>query len=82
MLVPGGPPTELGSALIVLRATVTRAAAYKDGHLAIVFGHGVWIRVPVSQTFEAWNVVGPGGLRVVSLPGGDLAVWKPEDVNS
>ncbi len=37
------------------------------------------VKVPVGQDYEPWELVGPGGVRVVSLPGGDLAVWRAED---
>ena len=30
-------------------------------------------------SFEAWQVMGPGGWRFVSLPGGELAVWTGID---
>ncbi len=79
MFVPEGPPAELGPALAVVRESIGRAVAYKDGRLEIEFVGGAALRVPVSQKFEAWNLVGPAGLRLVSLPGGELAVWKPED---
>ncbi|WP_372500285.1 DUF6188 family protein [Sphaerisporangium perillae] len=26
--------------------------------------------------YEAWSAHGPGALLLVSLPGGDLAVWR------
>jgi hypothetical protein len=78
MLVPEGPPVALGPALAVLRSSVERAVAYKDGRLEIQFTGGAEIRVPVGKGFEAWNLTGPGGLRFVSLPGGELAVWSPD----
>jgi Family of unknown function (DUF6188) len=37
-------------------------------------------RVPAAEDFEAWELVGPDGLRTVSLPGGDLAVWQPDEI--
>lgn len=82
MCVPEGPPPALGPALGVLRQSVNRAVAYKDGRLELEFGDGARLRVPVDQEFEAWNLVGPAGLRLVSLPGGDLAVWEPDSSDS
>jgi hypothetical protein len=79
VFVPEGPSAELGPVLTVVHWLVERAVAHKDGRLEIDFAEGGALRVPVSNKFEAWNVVGPAGLRVVSLPGGELAVWKPED---
>lgn len=78
MLVPEGPSEALGPALALLHESVARAVAYKDGRLEMDFVEGAKLRVPVGEKFEAWNLVGPDGLRLVSLPGGELAVWKPE----
>ncbi|WP_110182225.1 DUF6188 family protein [Nocardioides solisilvae] len=46
-----------------------------DGGLTLaVTGHVLY--VPPDASFEAWQVSGPGGALVVSMPGGDLAVWS------
>ena len=76
--VPVGPPDALGPVLSVLRNPISRAVAYKDGRLEMDFADGSLLRVPVSEAFEAWSLVGPEGLRLVSLPGGELAVWRPQ----
>jgi Family of unknown function (DUF6188) len=41
------------------------------------FVGGNELRVPSSDDYEAWTLVGPDGLRLVSMPGGELAIWKP-----
>jgi hypothetical protein len=82
MFVPDGPPAALAPALGVLHQLVTKAVAYKEGRLELDFGDGTRLRVPAGQKFEAWNLVGPAGLRLVSLPGGELAVWKPDSDDS
>ena len=58
---------------------VVNADAFKDGHLEVVFSRGTTLRVPTDESFEAWEFVGPDGLRTVSLPGGDLGVWRSGD---
>lgn len=74
---PEGDPAAMGPALAVLRQSVRRARAFKDGRLEIEFSNGGELRVPFGEEFEAWDLVGPGGLRLVSLPGGgDLAIWS------
>jgi hypothetical protein len=78
VLVPDGPGEALGPALAVLRSSVARAIAFKNGDLEIEFDEGIGFFVPASAKFEAWNLVGPAGMRIVSLPGGELAVWGPE----
>lgn len=78
VLAPEGPSEALGPALAVLRSSVTRAIAFKNGDLEIEFDGCIALFVPASANFEAWNLVGPVGVRIVSLPGGELAVWRPE----
>lgn len=78
LIAPDGPPEKIGPVLEVLHKCVERVDAFKDGSLEIDFVEGARLRVPVSSDFEAWSVVGPFGLRLVSLPGGELAVWTRE----
>ncbi|GAB3407660.1 DUF6188 family protein [Flindersiella endophytica] len=75
-LVPGDPPT-LAPALTFWQRTAASALAYDDGRLELRFGDGGTIDVPSDERYEAWNLTGPGGLRVVSMPGGELAIWTP-----
>lgn len=72
-----GDPTALAPALAVLHAEVDAALAFKDGRLELKFRDGDWLRVSASEEFEAWTLVGPDGLRLVSVPGAELAVWSP-----
>jgi hypothetical protein len=75
---PERDPVQVAPALRVLRQDVERAVAFKDGRLELTFGDGAVLRAPASEDYESWNIVGPAGLRLVSLPGGELAVWSPE----
>lgn len=70
-------PTALAPALALLRAAVHEALAFEDGRLELRFDNGR-VRVPASEEFEAWTLVGPDGLRLVSMPEGALAVWSPD----
>ena len=74
---PEGDPGQMASAMHLLRKRVHGAIAFKDGTLELSFDDGLVLHVPCGERVEAWSVVGPAGLRIVSLPGGDLAVWKP-----
>lgn len=74
-LVPGDPQT-LAPALTVWQRTAAYAFAHEDGRLELRFADGGVIGVPSGDRYEAWNLTGPGGLLVVSLPGGDLAIWS------
>lgn len=78
---PEGDPTQMAPALRILRAEIAQACAYKDGCLSVAFVDGTNLRVPPCESAESWNVVGPAGLRIVSLPGGDLALWPPDHQN-
>lgn len=60
------------------RETVNSALAYKDGNLVIDFGESGRLIVAPDKEFEAWEVAGARRLRIVSMPGGDLAVWQVE----
>jgi len=50
--------------------------------LNLVFSNGASIRVEPDEAYQAWTVAGPDGLLVVSMPGGELAVWSPEEEHS
>lgn len=75
---PEGDPVQMAPALRVLRQDVERAVAFKDGRLELAFGDGAVLRAPLGKGYESWNIAGPAGLRLVSMPGGELAVWSPE----
>lgn len=78
-LDPENDVTGLGPVLSCVRTAITRATAFDDGRLEILFADGSVIRVPVSPDYEAWDFSGPAGLLVVSLPGGELAIWGAKD---
>jgi hypothetical protein len=48
------------------------------GTLRVVFEGGARLIVEPDPAYEAWSVSGPDGALVVSTPGGELAIWKPE----
>jgi hypothetical protein len=75
---PNGDPSGLVPALGLWRAELVEALAFKDGRLELRFAEGERLHVPAGEKFEPWTLVGPAELRLVSMPGGDLAVWKPE----
>lgn len=74
-LDPSGAPTAMAPALRLSRQTVEQAIAHDDGRLELTFTDGAAIRVPGGTGYEAWTVAGTGGLRFISLPGGELAIW-------
>jgi hypothetical protein len=62
--------------LSISRRTVERMDAFNDGRLEIAIADGMVVRVESSEIYEAWEISGSGGFRIVSTPGGGLAVWK------
>lgn len=78
---PQADRVRLAPSLALFGRAVDRITAYKDGRLEIGFADYSSIIVPAKDGYEAWEVVGPGGLRIVSMPGGDLTMWRPDDSN-
>lgn len=72
-----GGPTSMAPALAMMHREMADAVAFKDGRLELRFADGGRVLVPVDERFEAWTLTGSGDLRLVSLPGGELAVWSP-----
>jgi hypothetical protein len=75
-------PTALGPALGLLGRAVESALAYKDGKLEVKFRGGAKLSVAPASNYESWNVTGTRWLRIVCMPGGDLAIWKPDPSGS
>ena len=56
---------------------IIESIADDSGALRMAFEDGSLIHVPADDQYEAWNVSGPRGALVVSMPGGELAIWSP-----
>ncbi|WP_405489074.1 DUF6188 family protein [Nocardia sp. NBC_00511] len=63
----------------IVGSAVLAADADEVHGLVIDFESGNRITIPVDQDYEAWNVTGPDGYRVISLPGGELAFWSAKN---
>lgn len=37
------------------------------------------LEVPASADHESWNIAGPDHIRLVSMPGGEVATWGVTD---
>ncbi len=66
---------DVAAGLVLLGTTVLSSVAFKSGGLRIVFDDGHVLTVAADPQHEAWTVTGPNGMLIVSVPGGDLAVW-------
>ncbi len=69
-------PAALGPVLSVFQKEVCHSIAGKEGRLYIEFSDGSRLSVAADSEYEAWEIVGSGGLRVVCEPGGRLSVWQ------
>jgi hypothetical protein len=75
----GTDPGSLAPILQVMRQIIRTGTAFNDGRLELSFRDGSWIGVPDGKDVEAWTLAGPGGidgLRIASIPGGELAIWS------
>jgi hypothetical protein len=77
LIVPEADPVQIAPVLAITRLSAREGFAYDDGHLEITFSDGSKIGVPSAQDYEPWELTGPAGLKVVSVPGGELSVWRP-----
>ncbi|WP_374991180.1 DUF6188 family protein [Streptomyces sp. LHD-70] len=51
-------------------------ARVKSGVLNVNFADGSVLRVAADDEFEAWQLSASAGHKIVSVPGGGLAVWR------
>ena len=70
-------PDQLGPAFAVLGKKVSSATVDPRGKLEISFSNSIQIIVDPDPSYEAWTLAGPRGLKLVSIPGGDVAIWQP-----
>jgi hypothetical protein len=74
MILSPDRPTELGPALGLLHGTFHSGFAWKNGQLELILDCAR-VTVAADPRYEAWEVVGPRGIRVISTPGGELSIW-------
>ncbi len=67
---------DVAAALGLFGAKVLSAVAFKTGSMRLVFDNGCHLNSRADPDFEAWEVLGPGGWRIISMPGGKLAIWS------
>lgn len=72
-------PRSLGPAMALVGQVVRSALASPNGTLEIAFEDGRLMSVEPDTRYEAWELFGPGGMRVVCAPGGTISVWQPKD---
>jgi len=71
-----GQEAEIVRVLSQLVGSTILSIRYNDqGDLELALS-GARLRVAGSPDFEAWSLVGPEKERVISMPGGSLAIWE------
>lgn len=73
---PGDDPASCGAALAITRLAARRGTGFEDGRLELELDDGSMILAPGADGYESWNIAGPDGFKVVSIPGGELAIWR------
>jgi hypothetical protein len=48
----------------------------ENGSIDVSFADKTLLYVAPSEDFEAWNLTGSDGIKIVSLPGGQISVWE------
>lgn len=72
-------PETVGPVLTLLRSPVELVRIFGSGDLEMHFRDGRLLRVPFSESYEAWELGCQSIDKVISLPGGSLAWWNPID---
>ncbi len=80
LLLQPGENSTMGPTLLLHGKTARDAVAYSDGALQIRFTDGTSVRVPRNDDYEAWELTGEDGYRVVATPQGGLVTWAPRAV--
>jgi hypothetical protein len=70
-------PADLDPARALVGQRIAMGRVLSAGLLEIRFEDGRILRVPPDDDFEAWELSGPRGMRVVCAPGGEISVWQP-----
>ena len=78
VLDPEGTRRRLGPALDCFDLKVQELHVRKaDGQLDLSFIDGSGIEVEPLDEYEAWEIAGPGSLKLVCMPGGgEPAIWR------
>jgi hypothetical protein len=64
--------------LLGLLNQAVEATIDDDGQLTMRFAEGTTLTAPPDDRYEAWQLRDHAGLLIVCMPGGDLAIWLPD----
>jgi hypothetical protein len=80
-LIDPSDMAQVATALHVLRKEGAGLVAHHDGRVELRFRDGTLITAECHPSEEAWEIDGSDGLHVVCLPGGELAIWRPDSLD-
>lgn len=70
-------PTSLGPLFVILRDCVKEMTVNKrSADLYVEFASGVRLYVAAEATYESWELYDSRGLKLIALPGGEVAYWS------
>lgn len=72
---PGENLSKLCPALELFQKKIHSAEAYKNGILKLAFEDNIFLVVKEGQQYEPWELAETNGSKLISLPGGELAVY-------
>ncbi|WP_327234145.1 DUF6188 family protein [Streptomyces sp. NBC_01317] len=75
---PETPEAATSHLVRLIRDVIAEAEAGRAGELVIEFESGTKLTVLPDEEYEAWGIVGPNGMRVTCMPGGEIAMWSGE----
>lgn len=74
----GDAHTSLAYLLAVLEQRVDFVQVFNNGKLVLAFSNSITLSVLPNDRYEAWQITSDtAGLRIVCMPGGELAIWTP-----
>ncbi|WP_238431322.1 DUF6188 family protein [Streptomyces cavernae] len=75
---PQSPAAAAAHLVRLARDVITEAHVGEGGDLVVAFESGMNLTVRADDAYEAWGLVGPGGRRVICMPGGEVGVWSDD----
>lgn len=69
-------PSTLAAVGSVLHTDVSSITIWKNGKLEIALANAGLIISEPDEDYEAWGLAATDELKIVCMPGGDLAVWR------
>jgi hypothetical protein len=73
----GDAHISLAYILAVLEQRIDFVKIFNDGKLTLTFSNDITLNILPNDSYETWQITSDNGLRIVCMPGGELAIWTP-----